>query len=105
MIFPDLNIGYVFGYKSMITREGILVTFLGGIVKIQLKYFNIEQMNRKIYNGGKISWDVIRWGKCPPGKEALKIVLKQGIFRNHFVVFDDLDKTIIDLENIGLNVE
>ena len=105
MIFPDLNIGYVFGYKSMITKEGILITFIGGIVKILFKYINIEQINRKVYSGERISWDVIRWGKCPPGKEALKIVLKQGAFRNHFIIFDDLEKTICDLKSLDIDIK
>jgi len=56
MKFPDPNIGYVFGYKSTIVDDEILITFLGG----------------------RISWDVIRWGKCPPKTEALKVILLPG---------------------------
>ncbi len=38
MKFPDLNIGYVFGYRSEVSDEGIVVKFLGGLVKITFKY-------------------------------------------------------------------
>lgn len=104
MIFPDPNIGYVCGYKSRITDEGFLVTFLGGIVKILFKFNNIETIYEGIYRGGKISWDVIRWGKCPNGTEAIRLLLKKGSFRNHIIVFDNLDAAINDLENRGLNI-
>ena len=76
MKFPDPNIGYVFGYKSRITNEGILVTFLNGKVKIVFRYSDIEQAHKEVYRGGRISWNVIRWGKCPSGTEALRIILK-----------------------------
>jgi hypothetical protein len=105
MVFPDLNAGYVFGYRSKITREGILISFLSGIVKIRFKNGNIGHASRYKYNGGRISWNVIRWGKCPQGKEALKIILRRGIFRNNIVVFDNLEKSVSDLENLGVKIE
>lgn len=98
MTFPDPNIGYLFGYRSKITGAGILVTFLGGIVGVLFRFADTEGLSREVYDGGRISWDVIRWGKCPPGTEALRIVLKRGAFRNHLVVFDDLDAVIVGLE-------
>jgi len=103
MRFPDFNFGYVFGYKSGITSEGFLITFLGGIVRIQFKFKDIEKMYKETYSGGKISWDIIRWGKCPPGKNALKIVFKKGKFKNHMIVFDNLEETINVLKKRGLN--
>jgi len=99
MRFPDPNIGYVFGYKSSIVSEGLLITFLGGIVRILFKFEDIEKIYKVVYEGGKISWDVIRWGKCPPGKEALKIVFKKGKLRHHIIVFDDLEAAIAELKS------
>lgn len=104
MRFPDPNIGYIFGYKSRITNKGILVTFLGDIVNILFQYSNIEQIYNEKYVGGKISWDVIRWGKCPNGTQALRIILKQGMFRNHFIVFHDFERAIFDLKSNGLDI-
>lgn len=104
MRFPDPNIGYVCGYKSKITSEGFLITFLGGIVQILFKFKDIENIYKEIYRGGNISWDIIRWGKCPNGKEALRIFMKKGSFRNHIIVFDNLEATVDDLKNRGLNV-
>lgn len=104
MKFPDPNIGYVFGYKSRITSQGILVTFLGGKVKILFKYSDIVRVHREVYSGGRISWDVIRWGKCPSGTDAVKIVLKHGMYRNHFIVFDNMAKAISDLKNDGIDI-
>lgn len=103
MKFPDPNIGYLFGYDSKVIKEGILVSFLGGVVKILFEYSKIEHMERTVYSGGRISWDIIRWGKCPPGKEAIKIIQKQGAFKNHIIVFDDLEKTINDLKSYMKN--
>ncbi len=104
MRFPDFNIGYVFGYRSDITDEGFLITFLGGIVRILFKFKDIEKMYKETYNGGKISWDIIRWGKCPSGKDALKIVLRNGKFKNNMIVFDNLDDAIENLKRQGLNI-
>ncbi len=104
MRFPDPNIGYIFGYKSRITNKGILVTFLGDIVNILFQYSNIEQIYNEKYVGGKISWDVIRWGKCPNGTQPLRIILKQGMFRNHFIVFHDFERAIFDLKSNGLDI-
>ena len=104
MKFPDPNIGYVFGYDSKLTDDGILITFLGGIIKILFQFKDIEYVSREVYRGGRISWDVIRWGKCPPGTEALKVILKKGIFKNHLIVFDNLDDTIRELRNKGVDV-
>ncbi|GEM_PF-1533805 len=98
MKFPDFNIGYVFGYNSRITDEGILVTFLGETVRILFSYAEIEQMDIEKYTGGQVSWDVIRWGKCPPGTQALKISLKQGLFKQHLIVFNDLQQATRDLK-------
>jgi hypothetical protein len=58
--FPDPNVGYVFGYHSKVTDNGILVTFLGGIVRILFKFESIEQITKETYSGGRVSWDVIR---------------------------------------------
>lgn len=101
MRFPDPNVGYIFGYDSRITCDGILITFLGGIVAIPFKFSDMAEIRREVYAGGRISWDVLRWGKCPHGKEALKILMKRGIFRNHLIVFDDLDTAVIALKSKG----
>ncbi len=104
MIFPDFNIGYIFGYKSEILSEGFLITFLSGLVRIRFRFKDIEKIYKRTYSGGRISWDIIRWGKCPPGKNALKIVLKIGIFKNHMLVFDNLDEAIEKLRRQGLTI-
>jgi len=104
MRFPDPNIGYVCGYKSKITNEGLLITFLGGIVQIPFKFKDIKSIHKEVYRGGRISWDIIRWGKCPNGKEALRISLKNGSFKNHIIVFNNLEETINKLKSQGLNV-
>jgi len=104
MKFPDFNIGYVFGYGSGVADEGIRVTFLNGRVRIQFRYQRIEKISRKTYTGGRISWDIIRWGKCPPGTEALEVVLKTGWFRNHLIVFDELNAAISEIEKQGITV-
>ncbi|MEA4845930.1 MAG: hypothetical protein VB106_01725 [Clostridiaceae bacterium] len=59
MKFPDPNIGYVCGYNSKVVYEGILVTFLGGTVKILFEFDNIKNICKEKYQGGRISWDVI----------------------------------------------
>ncbi|MFZ2454985.1 MAG: hypothetical protein WAX07_00690 [Candidatus Altiarchaeia archaeon] len=105
MKFPDPNIGYLFGYESRITGEGIMVVFLGGLVRILFKYKDIESIRKETYLGGRISWDVVRWGRCPPGKEALRITLKKGILRNNLIVFDDPDEAACELKNTGLLVD
>jgi len=94
MIFPDPNVGYHFGYGSRINENGILVTFLGGKVKIPFLFKDIAYVTKEAYAGGVISWDVIRWGKCPKGTQALKIVLKKGNFIKHLVIFEDLDGAV-----------
>lgn len=103
MIFPDPNIGYVFGYKSNVTHDGILVTFLGGRVKILFGYKDIEKIKRETYQGGRISWDVIRWGRCPSGTEGIRLRLKKGYFRNHIIVFDNIKAAVDVLRSQGLN--
>ena len=102
MRFPDPNIGYLFGYGSTVTETGILITFLGGLVKIPIPFENIESVRRETYTGGRISWDVVRWGKCPTGTAALRVVLKKGALRENLIVFDDLDATIRALESHGV---
>ncbi len=99
MKFPDPNIGYVFGYQSEVTSDAIIVSFLGGSVNIVFRYANIAQAQKEVYSGGRISWDVIRWGRCPRGQEALKLVLRKGAFKNHLIVFDDLDLAVRNLRN------
>lgn len=105
MKFPDPNIGYIFGYKSCVTGQGILVTFINGKIKILFKYSDIARVFREVYSGGKISWDIIRWGKCPSGTEALKIILNRGMYRNHFIVFDNMEKATNDLKHHGIDVK
>jgi hypothetical protein len=97
MRFPDPNIGYVFGYGSKITDDAVLVTFLGGAVKIPFRFGNIECIGKETYRGGRISWDVLRWGKCPAGTVALKIRLKSGPVKDHLIVFDNPDAAIREL--------
>ena len=94
MIFPDPNIGYIFGYNSSIEGDTIAVTFLGGLVKIPFRFRDIQKFGRMKYRGRRISWDVIRWGKCPRGTEALQISLKKGLFRNHLIVFPDINRAV-----------
>jgi len=55
-------------------------------------------MSIEKYTGGQVSWDVIRWGKCPTGTQALKITLKQGLFKQHLIVFNDLQQATRDLK-------
>jgi len=105
MKFPDPNIGYVFGYRSKITDDGILVSFIGGVVKILFKFKDMEYIGREVYHGGRISWDVIRWGKCPSGTEALKVILKNSIFKNHLIVFDNLDDAVRELRKRGVDID
>lgn len=100
----DPNIGYVFGYKSKINEEGILVTFLGDLIKILFRFDNIQNIYTEHYKGGRVSYDIIRWGKCPPGTEALRIVLKKGIYKNHLIVFTDLTSTTGILKEHGINI-
>lgn len=104
MKFPDPNIGYVFGYDSKISDDRILVTFLGGVVKIPFSFNAILQVSKATYNGGRISWDVVRWGKCPSGTEALKIVMKKGPLRDHMIVFNDLNAAVRKLKEKGISV-
>jgi hypothetical protein len=40
-------------------------------------------------------------GKMPPGTEGLKVVLKKGIFKNHFIVFNNLEEVILRLKEKG----
>ena len=54
MKFPDPNIAYVFGYDSKLTDDGILITFLGGIIKILFKFKDIEYVSREVYCGEMI---------------------------------------------------
>ena len=98
-MFPDLNIGYIFGYTSDVDTEGIQITFLKGLVRIVFRYEDIEIARVTTYNGGRISWNAIRWGKCPKGTKTLEIILKRGIFRRHLIVFDNLGDIISKLEN------
>lgn len=105
MKFPDPNVGYVFGYKSKVTDEGILVTFLWEIMKISFKFKDLDHVQRVTYNGGIISWDVVRWGKCPHGTDALNVVAKKGFFRNNLIVFDDLDAAVSALKSKGIIIE
>ncbi len=55
---------------------------------------DIETVKITTYKGGKTSWNVIRWGKCPNGTKALQIRLIRGIFSNDLIVFDDLDEAV-----------
>lgn len=102
MKFPDPNVGYHFGYESRMTERGVLVTFLRGRVKILFRYEDVASAEKAVYRGGIVSWDVIRWGKCPSGTQALRISLKKGCFRNHMIVFDNLENAIDALADKGL---
>ena len=93
---PDPNIRWVFWYKSEVTKEGIRVSFLKGLVRILFRFENIRKAKITSYNGGRISWDVIRWGRCPKGTRALEIVLRREIFRRHLIV--SLDKAVEELK-------
>lgn len=97
MLFPDTNIAYIFGYKSQITSRGILVSFIRERVKILFRFENIRNIKRATYSGGKISWHIIRWGKCPKGKEGLNIRLKKGVFKNHLIIFKDMESVIPEI--------
>lgn len=104
MKFPDPNIGYLFDYRSCITDEGIRVSFLGDLVKITFKFDQIESFGRGTYMGGRISWNVVRWGKCPPGTAALNVILKKGLFRNHLIVFERLEDAVDNLRRRAIQV-
>ncbi len=97
-MFPDPNLGHIFGYKSEVDDEGIRITFLGGIVKIILRYRDISRAKITTYEGGRISWDVIRWGKCPKGTKALEVTLKRRIFKRHLIVFENLEREVEKVE-------
>lgn len=99
MKFPDPNFGYHFDYRSHITEKGILLTFLRGKVRILFRFEDIVRAEKDVYRGGAVSWDVIRWGKCPSGTQALRIILKKGCFRNHMIVFEDLEGAIDTFKN------
>jgi len=104
MKFPDLNIGYIFDYNGYITEKGMMVTFLGGFVKILFGFDQIKDIERTFYLGGKISWNVLRWGKCPKGTEVLSICLDEGVFLHHMIVFDDLDNATEKIKRVGIEV-
>ncbi len=97
-MFPDPNVGHVFGYKSRVSREGIWVAFLKGKVRILFRYENIERARVTTYDGGRISWNVIRWGKCPKGTKAIEITLNRGIFKRHLIVFEDLERAVDEIK-------
>ncbi len=101
-MFPDPNIGYIFGYKSKVGKDGIEVRFLRGLIKVIFRYEDIEFARVETYNGGRISWNVIRWGRCPRGTKAVRIRLRRGLFRDHLIVFDDLDDAIRRLRELGM---
>ncbi len=102
MRFPDANIGYHFGYESRITDDAILVTFLWRLVRIRLPFDRLASADRATYRGGRISWDVIRWGRCPPGGEAVAVLLRRGPFLRHLIVFDDNEAAIAGLRAGGV---
>ena len=104
MRFPDPNVGHIFGFGSSVADGRILVTFLGGIVRIPFQFKDIAQVRRTTYGGGRVSWDVIRWGKCPRGTKALRITMKKGAFREHIVVFGNLDAAVRQLREKGVKV-
>ncbi len=105
-MFPDPNVGHVFGYKSGVGREGICVSFLKGRVRVLFRYENIDKARVTTYYGGRISWNVIRWGKCPDGTRAIEITLKRGIFKRHLIVFEDLDRAVDEIKRyIEIEVE
>ncbi len=96
-MFPDPNVGYIFGYKSGVCEEGIWVAFLRGVIRILFRYEDMERVRLTTYKGGRISWDVIRWGKCPRGTRVLEITLKRGIFKRHLIVFEDPDEAVDEI--------
>lgn len=104
MRFPDPNVGYVFGYRAFATAEGIEATFLGGRVRIPFRSGAIRSAWPETYEGGRVSWDVIRWGRCPRGTRALHVELARGPFREHLVVVDDLDGALDRLRELGVRV-
>lgn len=104
MRFPDPNIGYLFGYGSQVTDSGVLVTFLHGRVRVSFPFADMAGISRSAYRGGRVSWDVVRWGKCPRGTEALAISMKKGLFRENLVVFGDLDAAVRRLGEMGIPI-
>lgn len=104
MRFPDPNVGYVFGYRGTTTGNGIEVTFLSGRVRILFRPRAIRSVWPEIYQGGRISWSVIRFGRCPRGTRALHVQLTRGLFRDHLVVLDDLDGALVRLREAGVRV-
>ncbi len=63
MRFPDPNLGYVFGYRGAATGNGIEAAFLGGRVRIVFRPGPIRSAWPETYEGGRISWSVIRFGR------------------------------------------
>ena len=55
--------------------------------------------------GGRISWSVIRSGRCPRGTRALHVRLRRGPFRDHLIVLDDVDGALTRLRQAGVDVE
>ncbi len=104
MRFPDPNVGYVFGYCGAATTNGIEVTFLGGRVRIVFRPRAIQSAWPETYQGGRISWSVIRFGRCPRGTRALHVQLTRGLFRDHLIVLDDLDGALARLREAGVSV-
>ncbi len=87
-MFPDPNIGYLFGYRAEIGDEGIIVSFLRELVK---------RAKATTYTGGRISWK-IWWGKCSRVTRGIEIALKSGILRRHLIVFEDLNSAVNGLK-------
>ena len=104
MRFPDPNVGYVFGYRGAATDNGVEVTFLGGRARILFPPRAIRSVWPETYRGGRISWSVIRFGRCPRGTRALHVQLARGLFRDHLVVLDDLDDALAQLRAAGVCV-
>ena len=74
MIFPS----NVFGYSGG-CEVGVVASFRESTIKI------VKTAKITTYKGGRISWNVIRWGKCPNVSKALQ---------DNLIVFENLDKAV-----------
>lgn len=94
--FPDTNTLGPY-CDNTIGRNAVNVSFL----KIFNKRFRLEDIDwarRELYKGGRISWRLMRWGKCPKDAQGIRIRLNRGLFRDHFLIFPDLTRAEQELK-------
>ncbi len=93
--FPDANI-LTRKCENTITKDAILA--LSPLINRKFKFDEIDWARRELYKGGKISWRLMRWGKCPKDAQGIRIRLDRGLFRDHFLAFPDLTRAEQELK-------